>query len=184
MIETMDPFGRILIADPDKAYLSVTTDLLQREGYLCTSVPDCIEAYRALEANEYDLLIAEIGMPGNGELQLVQAARRFAPRMPVILLTGRPSMHSALASIHLSVSAYLIKPVEFSFLLHHIKVSIADHHDFKLHNEVEMKQIDALTSAIAETIEILQSTRSSFNSKKLAALRRKLERLLASGQPE
>jgi len=182
MIETTDPFSRILIADPDKAYLSITTDLLQREGYQCTSVRDGIEAYRALEANEYHLLITEINISGNEELELVRATYRYAPEMPVIICTGHPSLRSAIAAIQLSVMAYLIKPVEFSVLLHHINVSIADYHDFKQRSYSEMKQADRLKSAIEETIETLQSTRNSFKSKKLAALRRKLERLLALEQ--
>jgi len=100
----------------------------------------------------------------------------------VIICTGHPSLRSAIAGIQLSVMAYLIKPVEFSVLLHHVNVSIAAYHDFKQRSYSEMKQADRLKSAIEETIETLQSTRNSFKSRRLAALRRKLEHLLALEQ--
>jgi DNA-binding NtrC family response regulator len=105
--------------------------------------------------------------------------------MPVIIHTRRPSLHSAVASIQLRVTAYLVKPVPFDVLRHHVKTSIGNYHDRKLHeSEDKIKQIELLTNTIEETIQVLQSTRSSFKSKKLAALRRKLERIMAGKQQE
>jgi CheY-like chemotaxis protein len=141
----------------------------------------CLEA----GANEYDLLLTEIRLPGNEELELVWSAYRSAPGMPVIIYTRHPSLGSAIHSIQLSVTAYLVKPVEFNVLLHYVKEGIANHHGFKLHgSEHDMSQIDQLTSAIQETIDALQATRRSFKSRQLAALRRKLERLIAGQRPE
>jgi DNA-binding NtrC family response regulator len=177
--------SRILVADSDENFLLSTVDLLQREGYQCTPARDGSAAFRALEANEYDLLITEIDIPGNEHLELVWSVNRYEPGMPIIICTGHPSLRSAVTSIHLSVTAYLIKPVEFNVLLHLVKSCISDYHNFKLHgSDDEMKEVDRLRSAIQETIGVLQSTRSSFKSKKLANLRRKLERLLATGLPE
>jgi DNA-binding NtrC family response regulator len=126
----MKSSAHILIADGDENTTKITTELLQREGYHCTVVRDGLEAYRALEANKYDLLIAEIAMPGNEGLELVRAAQRLAPGWPVIIYTGHPSLRSAIASRQLSVLSYLIKPVQFSVLLFHVRVSIATYPDF------------------------------------------------------
>jgi DNA-binding NtrC family response regulator len=176
------PF-HILIADSDENILSTTTGLLQEAGYQCFPVRDGFEAFRALEADEYDLLITEIGIPGNEDLELVWSAYRYAQGMPVIICTGHPSLHSAITSIQLAVAAYLIKPVEFNVLLRYVKEGIASYHDFKLHgSEDTREQIDQLTNAIEETIRVLQDTRSAFKSQQLAALRVKLQQLLASGQ--
>jgi DNA-binding NtrC family response regulator len=181
----MNPIGRILIADSDENILLAIANLLENEGYECTLALDGPEALQVLEDNVYDLLIAELRLPGNEELELVETLHQYAQGMPVIIYTGHPSLRSAIASIRLSVAAYLIKPVEFSVLLHHVRVSIANYHDSKSYRaRNEMKQIDQLTSAIEETIQVLQSTRSSFKSKKLAAIRRKLKGLLECEEPE
>jgi DNA-binding NtrC family response regulator len=189
----MKSSAHILIADSDENITKITTELLQSEGYHCTTVRDGVEALRALEANKYDLLIAEIAMPGTDELELVRAAQRLAPGMPVIIYTGHPSLRSAIASTQLSVTSYLIKPVPFSVLLFHVRMSIATYHDFiknptsaaGLHDcQNERERIDLLENAIEEIIQTLQSTRSAFKSQKLAALRVKLQRLLDRGQPE
>jgi DNA-binding NtrC family response regulator len=183
MIETMDSSGRILIADNDESVLITTTDLLRKAGYPCTPARDGLEALQALEANEYDLLIAEIQMPGNEELELVRAARFFAPNMPVIIFTAYPSLPSAIASIQLRVTAYLVKPVEFSTLVQHVKTNIAGYHAFK-RKETFVERTMVFTWAIEETIQVLADTRNSFKSRRLSGLRRKLERLLASGRTE
>ena len=102
----MDSSSRIFIADSDQNILLTMADLLQREGYHCTPARDGFEACRALDTIEYDLLITEIQMPGNEEMELVWSARKHVPRMPVIISTGQPTLHSAMAAIELSVAAY------------------------------------------------------------------------------
>jgi DNA-binding NtrC family response regulator len=182
MIETMDS-GRILIAESDESVLLTTTDLLQSEGYQCASVRDGVEAIQALEADDYDLLIAEIRMPGNEALELFHAASQYAPGMPAIVLTAHPSLQTAIDSIQLPVTAYLIKPVQPSVLIQNVRTSIADYQAFKRKKALVERTI-VYTWAIEETIQILADTRSSFKSRRLSGLRRKLERLLASGRTE
>jgi len=193
MTKIEDSIGRILIADQDESFLSATTDLLQKEGYVCTPVRDGLEALQALKGHEFDLLITEIQMTGNQELELIRAVPIYTEGIPVIIYTAGPSLGTAIASNQLGVSAYFIKPVEFSVLLHHVKMNIANYHNHNRSMDAreglqycqdKMGQIDLLTSAITETVQVLETTKSSFKSKKLAALRRKLERLLASRQPE
>ncbi|HVP20405.1 MAG TPA: response regulator [Anaerolineaceae bacterium] len=183
-----DSIGRLLIADQDESFLSAITDLLQKEGYICTPVRDGLEALQALRGQEFDLMITEIQMTGNQELELVRAVPIYTEGIPVIIYTAYPSLGTAIASNQLGVFAYFIKPVEFSVLLHHVKMNIANFHNHirsmgareELQNcQDKLGQIDLLTSAITETIQVLETTKSSFKSKKLAALRRKLERLIA-----
>ena len=173
----MDVSSRILIANNDEGALFPIASLLEREGYQCTTVQDGLEGIKALQVNEYDLLIAEIHMPGNEELELVQAMERYVPGLPVIIYTGHPTLRSAITSIQLPVVAYLIKPVQPEVLLHHVKTSIANYQASKRKEEL-LQQTIVYAWAIEETILVLGSTRSSFKSKKLAVLRQQLERIL------
>lgn len=105
--------GKILIADDEETFLHSTADLLRREGYDCDIVPDGNRAAEMLGKGEYDLLIADIKMPGNGNLELVREMPRLAEGLPVILVTGYPSLKTAMESFQLPVAAYLPKPVEW-----------------------------------------------------------------------
>lgn len=117
----MEPLGRILIADDEEIFLHSTADLLRREGFECDCVPDADAAVERLRGSSYDLLIADIKMPGNPELELVHQLPKLAPGLPAILVTGYPSLRSAIQSVQLPVVAYLIKPVDLEELLTHVR---------------------------------------------------------------
>lgn len=109
--------GSILIADDEEIFLESTADLLRREGYRCDCVPDADAAAKRLQEASYDLLIADIKMPGNPELQLIHKLPELAPGLPVIIVTGYPSLRSAIDSVQLPVVAYLVKPISLDELL-------------------------------------------------------------------
>lgn len=105
--------GKILVADDEETFLDSTADLLRKEGYECDCASDGSKARSLLEQNRYDLLIADIKMPGNAELELIRDLPEVARGMPAILATGYPSLSTAIDSVQLSVIAYLVKPIDF-----------------------------------------------------------------------
>ncbi len=113
----MAELGRILIADDEETFLQSTGDLLRQEGYYCDCVPDAPSAAEKLKDNVYDLLLADIKMPGNPNLEFIREVPKIADGMPVILITGYPSRHSAMQAVELPVTAYMIKPICFEELL-------------------------------------------------------------------
>jgi CheY-like chemotaxis protein len=123
----MADLGRILIADDEKTFLSSTADLLREQGYECVCVPDGKEALEKLTDELFDLLIADIKMQGNEELELIHQVQKTTPNLPVILVTGHPSIESAIQSIQLPVVAYMRKPIEFDDLLTQVQLSINYH---------------------------------------------------------
>ena len=56
-------------------------------------------------------------MPGNADLDLVKRIERLAPGMPVILVTGYPTLPTAVRAVALPVVAYFVKPVGFDELI-------------------------------------------------------------------
>ena len=130
--------GRILIVDDDEVFLKSTTDSLHRGGYACDCVGDITGAMRLLGENRYDLLIADIKMPGTSELGLIRNMPGFAEGMPVILVTNHPWLGSAIESIRLGVKAYLVKPLDFEELLQEVRAAIGCSRAYRL--VYEMKQ--------------------------------------------
>ena len=120
----MDYPARILLADDEEVFLNSTADLLRKEGYSCDCVKDGPSALAKLGDNTYDVLVADIKMPGNPDLELIQHVKSMHTGLQVILVTGFPSMASAIKSIGLPVVAYLVKPVEFSDLLREIRTAV------------------------------------------------------------
>lgn len=116
--------GHILIADDEDIFLESTADLLRREGYECDCALDSETVLEKIKTTKYDLLIADINMPGNKELELIKELPKIGERMPVILATGNPMFHSEFQSIEHPVIAYMFKPLEFEKLLAQVRISI------------------------------------------------------------
>lgn len=120
----MPDLARILIADDEETFLHSMGALLRRQGYACDCVRDAQEAAAALENRPYDLLITDIFMPGNAELEFLHELQSRGSLVPVIVVTGYPSVPTAVDSLRLSVVDYLIKPVEFAVVLNSVSRAI------------------------------------------------------------
>jgi DNA-binding NtrC family response regulator len=116
--------GRILLADDERTFLDATAELLRREGYEVQTVSDAASAAAELNTTQYDLLIADIKMPGNPDLELIRHVPQIAEGLPVLLVTGYPTPESIMMSADLPVLGYLVKPVQLAELLVQVRRGI------------------------------------------------------------
>lgn len=116
----------ILLADDEYSFRESTAELLRGDGYRCDAACDGHAALELLRAGSYDLVIADICMPGNLNLEFVEEIAKTTPGMPVVLVTGYPSTETAISSIHLPVAAYLAKPLQYQELRCRVETILAD----------------------------------------------------------
>ena len=109
--------AQILLADDEPHFLSATARALTRVGYQCDTALDATRCRALLRQSPYDALLADIYMPGNSQLELIAELPSDWPPPAVILMTGKPSIPSAINAIKLPVSAYLVKPFTLDRLL-------------------------------------------------------------------
>src|SRR6478609_11803193 len=124
--------GCVLIADDDRAARDSLLLMLRRLGYTCESATTADQALVLLRAAPPEVLLSDIHMPGNVKLELVEAATKAVPGLPVVLLTGRPSVETAARSVRLPVSAYLTKPPDLDELARELDRAIAGFREFNL----------------------------------------------------
>ncbi len=108
--------GRILFADDDDGFRFASAELVRRMGYTVVEARDSAEASDLLKKAAFDLIISDIHMPGNATLQFTRDLEELAPKVPVILVTGNPSVQTAAQSVRLHVVAYLVKPLDYDEL--------------------------------------------------------------------
>ncbi len=94
---------RILIADDEPLYLQTTGELLRRSGYECVCVIDAHQAIAKLREQEFDLVLSDLNMPGNFKLELLHEQAKLRRRVPIIVVTGVPSLPTAIESIRLGI---------------------------------------------------------------------------------
>lgn len=130
---------RILIADDEPLYRNTTAELLRDEGYECFCVEDANDAINMLREHSFDLILSDLNMPGNLKLELLKEGRTKYSHIPLIVITGVPSIPSAIESVRLGIADYLLKPVKFDELLTAIKRAIQ-------HPTIKVGQSDASPS--------------------------------------
>ena len=123
--------GRILIVDDDKVFLNSTIEVLRREGYECNAALNTSLANELLEQENFDLVITDLNMPGDSGLELAESLKNRVEGLPVILVTGYPSIETAIKSIQLPIFSYLVKPLKNDELLTMVKAAIERFRDYR-----------------------------------------------------
>lgn len=123
--------GRILFADDEPDVRSALSKLLHVHGFVCTSVASGGEALDQLRHEEFDALISDIRMPGNDDLSLIESIPQIVAGLPVVLLTGAPTVETAARSLRLPVVAYLTKPADFNDLVRILDEAILKYRAFR-----------------------------------------------------
>ncbi|MCP4604809.1 MAG: response regulator [Proteobacteria bacterium] len=131
----------ILLADDEASFRESTAGLLRDDGYHCDTAVDAKSALQKIEEAQYDVLLSDIKMPGNDQLELIRRVREVAYGLPVILITGYPSTHTAIQSIKLPVVEYLTKPFEYEELVAAIGTAIATCNSYGMIKQSE-KRVD------------------------------------------
>jgi DNA-binding response OmpR family regulator len=131
--------GSILMADDEEVFLEATADLLRREGYDCETVASGEGAIERAAERSFDLLISDLEMPGNSDLGLVRHVAEKSGGLPIIILTGFPSVRSAVACIELPVAAYLTKPVDFPVLLEKVAAAVGRFRSYQMMQRTEQR---------------------------------------------
>jgi len=109
--------GRILVADDETALRDLYAELLTEAGYSATACSDGRAAVDALRKDQYDAVFSDIRMPDMDGLRLLAAVREMDLDLPVVLLTGTPSVQTAVDAIDRGALQYLIKPFSQEKLL-------------------------------------------------------------------
>ncbi|MGE0441937.1 MAG: response regulator [Gemmatimonadales bacterium] len=122
----MNQAPRVLLVDDEETFLLSTADLFTTEGYECRTAADADQAIAELDLGPFDLIISDIRMPANPDLRLVRTVEERGLDTPVILVTGYPSLQTAVEAVDLAVAAYLIKPVDFDELLDRSRRALND----------------------------------------------------------
>lgn len=103
--------AKILVVDDEQAVREVILEMLEPGGYEVDVVGGAIEALANAKQKQYDLLITDIRMPEMDGLELSRRLRESSPDIASILVTGYPTVDTAMGGIQTGVYDYIIKPV-------------------------------------------------------------------------
>ncbi|MBY0241179.1 MAG: response regulator [Burkholderiaceae bacterium] len=108
---------RILIVDDEPAQMHALCDTLGAHGYETTGLASSEAALQALRTDSYQLLLADLMLPGMDGIALVQAARALDPDLACVIMTGEGSISSAVQAMQVGALDYILKPFRVSVIL-------------------------------------------------------------------
>ena len=101
---------RILVVDDESSIRDLLAKTLALAEYDVDTATDGRSALERLRLYPYDLLIADLKMPGIDGLSVIREAKRLKSDLPVIIITGYSTETAAIEAVNLGVSGYLTKP--------------------------------------------------------------------------
>lgn len=108
---------RILVADDDDDFRALASAFFGRAGWEVLTVENAHRIEPALEDSPVDVLLADVFMPGSDErLEVLGRVAERWPALPILVVTGNPSLPSALGSVRARAFDYIAKPVDFNKL--------------------------------------------------------------------
>ncbi len=108
--------GRVLLVDDDELLARSYARMLTTDGYEVHTRGDGQAAIEAVRACAYDVVLSDIDMPRLDGLGLIERVRQHDQDVPVLLVTGNPTIETAIAAVEHGALRYLPKPVEISRL--------------------------------------------------------------------
>lgn len=103
--------GRVLLVDDDPSILRMLKTVLQRSGFATEEARDGEGAMALLSEQAFNVVISDVNMPGGGGMEFLRSVREKNFELPVIMITGRPTVETTTKALEFGVFRYLLKPV-------------------------------------------------------------------------
>jgi DNA-binding NtrC family response regulator len=105
----------VLVVEDDVPLRAALIAVLSAQGYEAKEAGDVSGALERIEDGPVDVVLSDIGMPGNG-YNLLAKVREMRPGTPVILMTGIEEDDLGRRAREAGAYAYLVKPIQVSVL--------------------------------------------------------------------
>ncbi len=163
--------ARILVVDDDPGICRLFDVLLKDSGYQVDTAEDAHSAQQKLSGGSFDVVVADIIMPGLSGIDLLKKQDEKAPDIPFILITGNPNLETASEAVRTgSAVDYLTKPVSSAQLFRSVSRAVeikrvrdenrrltAENRRYQLHLE------DMVQEKSAELVRACREIRESYN---------------------
>ena len=105
-----DTKASVLVVDDEDVIRTVLSHTLRGAEFHVTTAKSAHEALRALDVNRFDTVVTDIMMPEMDGIELLTHIRQRDRELPVIILTGQPTLDSAIVAVREACFRYLKKP--------------------------------------------------------------------------
>ena len=128
---------RILLVEDDSMIAQAVVGSLKDDGYAVDWVNNGNTAETTLAGQNYDIILLDLGLPGQDGIQVLQHTRALRNATPILILTARDDLDSRLRGLDGGADDYLIKPFELAELLARMRAVLRRHGQHSANNELD-----------------------------------------------
>ena len=152
--ESTREMAHILVVDDEKSICELLEITFRKEGHRVEVANSVESAKRKLGGSLFDIVISDVRMPGEGGVELLRYTREVAPDSYFVLITGVPSLETAIAAANEGANRYVIKDHD---LVEQLRVAIREvTENLKLKKEAgylrrELRRLTGLDNIIGQS---------------------------------
>ena len=102
--------AKILVVDDEAVMRNLLLKILEQEGYQISLASTFDEAISHLEKSQYELVLADVKMPGRNGFDLLSVIKKQWPRTAVIMMTGYGDAYTVKEALMMGADEYITKP--------------------------------------------------------------------------
>ncbi len=102
--------SRLLVVDDEEVVCQACRRIFSRQGFQVETNVDAREGLSLATQKDYKIILLDIKMPNMDGIQFLERLREKKPDVPVLIITGYPSIPNAAAAMRLGASDYVTKP--------------------------------------------------------------------------
>ena len=110
--ETLSDLVHILVVDDERSICELLEITFRKEGHRVEVAHSVEAAKRKLESQIFDIIISDVRMPGATGVDLLKFTKEISPNSFFLLITGVPTVETAIAAINSGADRYVIKDHE------------------------------------------------------------------------
>ena len=107
---------QILVVEDDKDLNRTVCTFLNASGYKATGCLSADEAYDAMYATMFDLIVSDIMMPGIDGFEFAKTVRSLNENIPILFMTARDDLAAKQRGYRIGVDDYMVKPIDLDEL--------------------------------------------------------------------
>ena len=154
---------RVLVVEDERKLAQVLASALEAEHYEVVVAPTGEDGFYRLNAEQFDLVVLDLMLPGRGGLEILQTLRQRRVDTPVLILTARDGVDDRVTGLDLGADDYLVKHFALPELLARIRALLrrgrpAD----ALRLKVADLEMDLVSRRVARGDRVLELTSREF----------------------
>ena len=147
--------SKILIIDDEEAIRRVLVKILTEESkdYQVFEAEDGLAGTEAIKKSDFDLILCDIKMPKMDGVEVLEAAKKIKPEIPVVMISGHGDLDTAVNTMRLGAYDYISKPPDLNRLLNTIRNAL-DRKELVVENKRLKRKISQNYEMVGDSVAI------------------------------